>query len=85
MQDFTLAMLITRSPILCNDCFCHYGDCFEGDFLFDADDGSDDHIAHQVVVQVRLDVRTVPSRVTNMSVHTNSVFAIGILIRMFFC
>ena len=45
MQDFTLAMLITRSPILCNDCFCHYGDCFEGDFLFDADDDGGDEVA----------------------------------------
>jgi len=34
------------------------------------------HADNQVVIQVRLDVRTVPSRVTNMSVHTNSVFAI---------
>ena len=31
----------------------------------------------QVVNQIKLEVRTVPSRVTNMSVHTNSVFAIG--------
>ena len=30
-----------------------------------------------MVSQIRLEVRTVPSRVTNMSVHTNSVFAIG--------
>jgi len=34
------------------------------------------HADNQVVRQIRLDVRTVPSRVTNMSVHTNSVFAI---------
>jgi len=34
------------------------------------------HSDNQVVSQIRLDVRTVPSRVTNMSVHTNSVFAI---------
>ena len=33
--------------------------------------------AHQPVVVVSLGVRDVPSRVTNMSVHTNSVFAVG--------
>lgn len=34
------------------------------------------HAENQVVNQIKLEVRTVPSRVTNMSVHTNSVFAI---------
>ena len=34
----------------------------------------------KVVTQLRLTVQDVPATVTNMSVHTNSVFAIGIMI-----